>query len=375
MDVLFLSNFLEYNMPSLHVMIKPVSGACNLRCKYCFYTDEMTRRTTALYGKMSYETVVCLVRKAFIYADESISFTFQGGEPTLAGVEFFTFFIKTVNEFNVRNLRVDYFIQTNATTFTDELCALFSKHDFLVGVSLDGTEISHNTNRIDMEGNGSYDHAVKGIALLKKHGVEFNILCVVTKQVAANAYEVWKKLSVYKNIQFIPCIDSFSCEKNTFSISADEYGKFLVEIFGLYKQYFKNGNYVSERNMDNYISMLLGYPPEQCGMSGQCGLYYLCEADGSVYPCDFYVLDEWCLGNINNTSFMRMEKSALMQKFQSEGREVPSECNACEYFYICRGGCKRNRVPNTFHNRFCKSYKLFFDSSLNDMKELASELE
>jgi len=361
-------------MPPLQIMIKPVSGSCNLRCKYCFYIDEMSHRSNALYGKMSFATAETLIRKAFICADDSIFFSFQGGEPLLAGLEYYSFFVKTVEKYNVRKLQINYSIQTNGTILSDDFCSFFAKEGFLVGVSLDGVESVHNAYRVDSNNNGSYSLVMDGIRMLQKHGVDFNILCVITKETAKNIYDVIKSLRKYENIQFIPCIDSFDENDIGHSLDADEYGRVLVEIFQNYSASFFSKDRFSERRMDNYISMLLGYPPEHCGMSGCCGVYYLIEADGSVFPCDFYVLDQWCLGNINDTSFLRMEKSERALNFHRQSREVPHECSSCDYYFICRGGCRRDREPDMVHNRFCASYKYFFDKCIDDMKILAEKI-
>ena len=357
-------------MPPLHVMIKPVSSACNLKCRYCFYADEASHRNTHSYGIMQNETVRNLIRKALIYADGTISFTFQGGEPILAGLEFFKNFVNTVKQYNVNRLEVSYSVQTNGTLLNDEFCNFFAENGFLIGVSLDGRKDIHDLLR-----DNSYDAAVKGITLLKKYHIEFNVLCVLTKNVANDIHAVWKSLTQYGHLQFIPCIDSFDGSFSDFSINETDYGKVLVNIFNLYRASFFSNSLVSERRMDNYLSMLLGYPPEHCGMSGKCGIYFLCEADGSVFPCDFYVLDQWKIGNINETSFMRMAKSDVMHRFHVESIQIFEECHDCKYFFICRGGCRRDREPTLLTNRFCKSYKYFFNNCLTDMQELATRFK
>lgn len=359
-------------MPPIHIMIKPVSGACNLHCRYCFYADEVSHRATPSYGVMQPDTMQTLIRKAFLYAEDAISFSFQGGEPTLASIGFYRSFIKTVGEYNTRGLQISYSLQTNATLLTDELCALFAEHHFLIGVSMDGTEATHNALRTDTDGNGTHAAVLHGIALLKKHKVDFNILCVVTKEVADNVRAVWKALAPFGHIQFIPCIDALDGTEMSFSLDAKRYGEFLVEVFDLYRSSFFSASPVRERRMDNYLSMFLGYPPEHCGMSGECGVYFLSEADGSIFPCDFYALDAWKLGNIRETSFARMVKGETMQRFRVEGGQLPEICRTCKYVAICRGGCRRDREPTLQANRFCESYKYFFDRRLDDLRALAA---
>lgn len=357
-------------MPPIHIMIKPVSGECNMQCKYCFYTDEMAHRHTALRGRMTEDTARNLIRRAFIHAHESVSFTFQGGEPTLAGVEFYRFFVKTVKEYNSRGLRVSYALQTNATLIDEQLCGFFAENGFLIGVSLDGTQNIHDSLRTDKNENGTYDKVRRSIKMLKKYNVEFSLLCVLTRSAAEHIREVLPSLSRYGSVQLIPCIDSFDKTISPFSLDAKSYGKALVEIFDIYRQALLSSSPISERRMDNYMSILLGYHPEMCGMSGRCGLYFLAEADGSVYPCDFYAIDDYKLGNINETSFSRMENSDTMGRFQEEGALPPAECRKCKYNYICRGGCRRDREPSLERNKYCESYKYFFDMRLEDMRAL-----
>lgn len=362
-------------MPPLSMMIKPVSSACELACRYCFYADVSSHREKASYGKMTKDTMRALVRRAFIYADDTVSFAFQGGEPTLAGTHYFREFLSLVDEYNVRKLAVNYSLQTNAVSLTDEMCAFFAENDFLIGVSLDGCREIHDSLRIDPAGKGTYERVLHGISLLKKYNVDFNILCVVTSDIAKRAEQVWKSLAPYEYLQFIPCIDDFDGDKKEFSVSAADYGDFLIKTFGYYEAAIKSGSPVSERRFDNYINILLGQMPELCAMSGACGVYFLIEADGGVYPCDFYVLDQWRLGNINGTSFSRMQKSERAKAFIEMSGFMPEECRACQWNFLCRGGCRRDREPFSdgvpSGNRFCESYRMFFSDCYDRMTALA----
>ena len=361
-------------MPPIHVMIKPVSGACNLRCRYCFYADEASHRATASYGVMTGEIMETLIRKAFLYADNTVFFSFQGGEPTLAGVEFYRSFLRTVSRYNTRGLSVSYALQTNGVGLSEELCTLLSDNGFLVGVSLDGTKETHDAFRVDIGGAPTHDRVLRGISLLQKYQIPFNGLCVVTQPLAESFPAVWRALAPYGHIQFIPCIDGFEGTATPMSLQPGTYGQMLVECFDLYRAAFFTSAPVRERRMDNYLSILLGYPPEACGMTGSCGLYFLCEADGSIFPCDFYALDEWKLGNICENSFLRLFQSDRMQRFQSEGKHPPAACASCRYFPLCRGGCRRDREPSLTANRFCKSYRYFFDNRLTELRDLARKV-
>ena len=365
-------------MPALSMMIKPVSSACNMRCQYCFYADVAAHRRIPNYGVMTPDTMRALVRRAFIYADSSVSFSFQGGEPTLAGIEYFQSFLREVHRCNSRHLPVSYALQTNGYAVSDEMLALFAEHHFLLGVSLDGPEDMHDALRKDAGGCGTYRRVMRTIEKLRHFGIPYNILCVVTAETARRSQETWNALREHQYLQFIPCIDGLDGSRNPYSLSPEAYGQFLIDIFDAYERAFKEGSPVSERRLDNYLSILAGFAPEECGMCGQCGLYFLAEADGSVYPCDFYVLDEWKMGNINTMSLARMEKSSASKAFRQVSLRLPEACGRCPYLNLCMGGCRRDREPFCeglpSNNRFCQSYRMFFDACLPRMVSLTKRI-
>ena len=365
-------------MPPLTLMIKPASGLCDLKCEYCFYADVSAHREIRSYGVMSVDTLETLVRRAFLYAESQLSFMFQGGEPTVAGKAFFRHFLKLEAEYKDRPVRVLNAIQTNGYALDEEWCEIFKEGSFLVGVSLDGTREIHDTYRKTADKSPTYDRIVKNIRLLEKAGVDYNILCVVNELIAARPKEVFHALAPHKWLQFIACIDPFGEAEKPWSLKPETYGNFLIETFDLYEQAYRNGDPVSIRSFDNWIRMLAGYPPESCGMSGRCGVYYLVEADGSVYPCDFYVLDKWCMGNVNELPFRKLEKSPVADAFRKESIPLPENCKDCKWLFLCRGGCKRDREPFInglpSENRFCKSFRMFFDARYDKLLELSKEV-
>lgn len=366
-------------MPPLTIMLKPASSLCNMRCAYCFYSDVAARRDAPSYGVMSPGTLETLVRRAFAYAEGSLSFIFQGGEPTLAGKEFFEAFLSLLARYNARRLRVSLALQTNGLTLDEEWCALLKRGGFLVGVSLDGTQALHDACRRGASGEPTYARVIRGIELLRRFGVDYNVLCVVTQPVAERPEEVFHALKAHRFLQFIPCLDGFDGKKTPLSLDAETYGRFLIGTFDLYEQAWYAGKPVSIRNLDNWLAMLLGYPPENCAMSGRCGHYFLVEADGGVYPCDFYVLDRWRLGNVGDASFFKLDKSPVGARFREESVPLPEGCARCEWFSLCRGGCKRDREPiaggepgAAGANRLCAGHKLFFSSRFERIKALAA---
>lgn len=366
-------------MPPLTVMIKPASGLCNLRCTYCFYADVAAHREEASYGIMNADTLETLMRRAFAYAEGQLTFMFQGGEPTLAGKDFFRRYLSLLKKYNTRRLPVHSAIQTNGYALDREWCDIFREGRFLVGVSVDGTQQTHDACRITASGAPTYARIAENLALLRQENIDYNILCVVTEQIASQPRAIFEALKEHVFLQFIPCLDDFEGARKDYSLTPQSYGRFLIETFDLYEQSFRAGKPVSIRTFDNWIAMTLGYPPENCGMSGRCGNYYLIEADGSAYPCDFYVLDSWRLGSILESSFFKLDKSPVGARFREESIPLPETCRQCRWLALCRGGCKRDREPVVNGapalNRLCESNRMFFEARYPQLRALAEAVQ
>jgi uncharacterized protein len=324
-----------------------------------------------------------LIIKALDSATDHITFAFQGGEPTLIGLDYFKKFVKTVNQ-HISTQTIHYAIQTNGTLLNDEFCAFLHQNNFLVGLSLDGPKDMHDLNRIDAKKGGSFKSVDQAARLMTKYKVDFNILTVVTKNTVRHVQKIYRyfKSQGYQYLQFIPCISDFNDSKlQAFNITPEEYGNFLVQLFDLWYQDITNGEHVSIRLFDNYVQMLLGMPPESCDMNGFCSVNPVIEADGSVYPCDFYVLDQWKLGNINTDSLESMITGALAHNFVSSGSKHAEECDACPYYQLCRSGCRRHKEmfadthsksdQDLYDNYFCESYKIFFKHSADKLQQVA----
>ena len=361
-------------MPPVHVMIKPVSGACNMRCRYCFYGDEMAHRQTAVLPPMTLQTLEAVVRRTLIFADGSVAFTFQGGEPTLAGLPFYQALIRFVDRYNTRGLPVQYALQTNGYDLSDEMIAFFARHRFLLGVSVDGIASVHDALRPDAQNRPTYARVTGQMERLRQAGVDYNVLCVVNTLVAAHARQVYEALAPHRFVQFIPCLDGLDGAAENYSLDGEGYLSFLKTTFDLYERDFLSGHPVSVRQFDNWLQMLLGMPPENCSMRGSCGLQFVVESDGSVYPCDFYVLDEWKLGNLNETPLRRIVQNPVGQRFIEPSLSVPQACRDCRWYALCRNGCRRERDPHTGITRWCGVMKAFFDANFDRLEKLAHEI-
>lgn len=351
-------------MPPLSIMIKPASSLCNLRCKYCFYCDVAAHRDVFSLGKMELSTAENLIKSALSFASGcSVAFAFQGGEPLIAGKEYFENFVSLVNRYNTKGSEIYYSIQTNGTLVDDEWARFFRDNRFLVGLSLDG-DYEGNKFRVDANGQNSYYKITKAANKFIKHGVEFNILTVLTGYCAENAERIYKHFRSmgYRYLQFIPCLRPMGdSTQSELYMTADQYADFLIRIFNLYVKDFTKGNYMSVRQFDNWVRMYLGERPEQCGLCGYCTHQFVAEGNGNIYPCDFYCTDEWLLGNINEISLEEMAECERATRFIKESLTVDERCKNCRFFPICRqGGCKRNRESADY----CSSYMKFFSSCM-----------
>ncbi len=366
-------------MPPISLLMKPASSMCNMRCRYCFYADVASHRAVANYGFMEADTLETLVRQALEVARDSCSFAFQGGEPTLVGLDFYRRLVDLQNQYNVHRVQIFNSIQTNGYLLDESWAAFFARHHFLVGLSVDGPAEIHDAFRMDEAGAGTHTRLMQAVALLRQFQVECNVLCVVHHTVARNGRKVYNffKQKGLRYIQFIPCLDGFQGEEPPpYSLTARRYGEFLKTVFDQYYADFKRGSYLSVRTFDNYIMMLLGQPPEACGMRGTCSCNLVVESDGSVYPCDFYVLDQYRMGNIRQQSLEELLHTEPARRFVEESLPVDPACRNCRWLQLCRGGCRRNREPfvegRPGRNQLCEAYRSFFEYAYPRLRELAA---
>jgi uncharacterized protein len=349
-----------------------------MRCKYCFYADEMSNRERGSYGIMTLETLEAVVKKAIEASrrDGFVGFMFQGGEPTLAGLDFYRALVELIKKYNTYGLRVNLGLQTNGYAITEEWAAFLAEHNFLVGLSLDGTKEIHNLNRLDAEGKGTFGKVMHAAELFRKHGVAFNTVTVVTEKTARSITSIYNFLKSNELTwqQYIPCLDPLGCSEDKY-LTAEQYGEFLCRLFDLWYVDMRKGKYVYNRTFENYVGIIMGRHPEECGMCGFCTVQYVLEADGGVFPCDFYVLDDYKLGNFVTDSIEQINQRAKELGFVEVSRNLREECKSCKWVALCRGGCRRYREPfedgAPSLNKFCTAYKKFFDHSADRLIELA----
>ena len=364
-------------MPPLNLLIKPASGRCNMRCRYCFYADETSHREICDYGMMPENVLETMIRKALAYADGSCTFGFQGGEPTLRGLDFFRHAVNLQKKYNVKDVRIENALQTNGLLLNEEWARFLAEEKVLVGLSIDGMAGIHNKNRPDARGEGTLSRVLAAAELLRAYNVTFNTLTVITNDTADKLdliYDFFARHDLRWQ-QYIPCLDAFG-EKQEW-LTTEKYAQFLKKLFDRWADDIMHGRFIYIRQFENYIGMLLGHPAENCGMMGCCGMQYTVEADGSVYPCDFYVLDDYCLGSFVSDDFAALDEKRHKLRFVEDSAEKDMECLKCRFYPLCRGGCRRDRDDGKGklgRTRFCAAYKEFFEYALPQMMQIAQRV-
>ncbi len=333
-------------MGNVSVMVKPASSACNLRCRYCFYADVAASREVAGHGVMKTETAELLAQRVA----EACGFTgdayisFQGGEPTVAGLDWFQRFAALMDAYP--SITPHWSIQTNATLLDEAWCAFLAERNFLVGVSLDGPRANMDHFRFDATSEGAYARVIRGIELLEKAGVEFNILTVVTRQLAQKPKQLMQFYLQhdFADVQLIPCLPPLDGSDDGMSLRPQDYRSFYLGFFRAWKKAFESKRLIRVNLFENLLGMLEGYAPYQCGMLGRCTVQYVIESNGDVYPCDFYCLDQYRLGNLADASLHELSTSSGAQAFLDEQDCRRGPCATCRFARICNGGCRRQNV-------------------------------
>ncbi|MBN2665856.1 MAG: anaerobic sulfatase-maturation protein [Bacteroidales bacterium] len=379
-------------------MLKPAGSSCNLNCTYCYYLEK-----SKLYGsnsrmRMTDELLEKFTRQ-FIEANQVpvVTFTWQGGEPTLMGLDFYRKAVELQKKY-AGEKKIENAFQTNGTRLDDEWCRFFKDNNFLVGISIDGEEHNHDRYRRTRSGRPTFRKVLNGIELLHKHSVEFNTLSVVNSynvHFAAETYRFLKKIGS-GFMQFLPVVE-FENEnrspeelrliapvhqKNSrmapFTVPAVEYGKFLITIFDEWVRNDVARYYVQifDATLANYV----GENPGLCVFNDICGDALVMEHNGDVYSCDHFVYPEYYLGNINDTPLIELAKSQAQFDFGINKRnKLPRYCLKCDLRYLCHGECPKHRFLTTPDgepglNYLCEGYKLFFRHAEPFMKFMGEEL-
>lgn len=303
-----------------------------------------------------------LIKKAFAETDKFITFGFQGGEPLLAGYDFFRNFFYFIEKYNKDNIKYEVTVQSNGLLITEEFVKLFKENNVLMGISLDGNRALHDTYRLDFQNKGTFDKVMDNIKLLKQSGIEFNILSVVTKDTSKkikNLYSYFKQMN-FNYLQFTECLDRdlTQGQLEKFSLTPKDHYIFLDRLFQMWYRDLLEGKYISIRNFDLIMQKIIGnWHLIPCYAKGICTCQNIVEADGSFYTCDFYATERNNIGNIQDQKIEEIISSPRIEEFIEESRAVPEECSTCPVYDLCRNGCKRYRVEGKYY--YCESTKKF----------------
>ena len=378
----------HWQPPAFQVMVKPVGPVCSLACDYCYYLSKKK-----LFPGSDFRMPENLLEdftRQYIQAQRvpQVSFIWQGGEPTLAGLDFFRKAVAFQKQYARPGMRIENAIQTNGTLLTNEWCRFFKENHFLVGVSIDGPPEIHDAFRKDKAGQGSLNRVLNGLALLKIHEVDYNVLCTVHAANAAHPLEVYRYLRDNLEttfIQFIPIVERDN--KTGFqignkltgrSVTGEQYGHFLIEIFDEWVK--KDVGQVFIQIFDEALGKWAGAPGGLCIFSETCGLALLLEHNGDLFSCDHFVEPKHRLGNLSNTSLVDLVQSHSQYQFgMDKSGKLPKYCRECKVFFACQGGCPKNRILHTPDGEFglnslCEGYRAFFNHIDQPMRRMAALL-
>ena len=398
MDISFKDAYRKYALHSYNIMAKPVGPICNLHCTYCYYLEKKNLYKDVNSFKMSDEVLETFI-KQYIESQTSpvINFVWQGGEPTLLGLDYFEKIVAFQRK-HAGKKQISNSLQTNGTRLDDAWARFLATNKFLVGVSIDGPEELHDHHRKNKRGNGSFREVMRGIELLKKHHAEYNTLTVVNDYNSDYPVEIYRFLKSIgsKFLQFIPIVEQHGQptednplelispdhpgEANITEWSVDplKYGQFLTSIFDEWVTRDVGRTFV--QIFDTTLAVWVNQSPGLCIFERTCGEAAVLEFNGDLYSCDHFVYHENYLGNIMENHMGEMMKSQEQMQFGlKKETSLPEQCRKCKFLRVCRGGCPKNRVTLTHEpekrlNYLCEGYQHFFGHVAPYMNFMAQEL-
>jgi uncharacterized protein len=373
---------------AFHVTAKPRGAVCNLNCMYCFYLSK-TRLYPGSDSRMSDELLEKYVRQQLeAHHVPEVIFTWQGGEPTLMGLNFFRRVLELQHKYRKPGTQIHNALQTNGTTLTEEWCKFFHHNRFLLGISIDGPCRFHDAYRIDKSGAPTFDRVMAGIALLEKHRVEFNVLTAVHAVNAGHGLQVYRFLRdevQAQMIQFIPIVEQDSAagfqegaKMTSRSVTGRQYGEFLIAVFDEWVRHDVGRVFV--QIFDIALGVWFGQPSSLCTFSKTCGDALALEHNGDLFSCDHFVGPNHKIGNIAETPLSELVTSPHQRKFGLDKHDtLPHCCRECSVRFICNGGCPKDRILTTADtevglNYLCEGFKAFFSHIDRPMQIMASLL-
>jgi len=347
---------------TLSILAKPVSAACNLACDYCFYRPRNVPYSPPY--KMREETLRSLLRQ-YMPLVQVAALCWQGGEPLLAGVDFYRSVVELEARYGRAGQQVANAVQTNGLLLDDDFARLFAQYQFAVGISLDGPKDLHELHR----GADAHGKVIAAVRLLQPAGVALNALCAVTKDSQGRGEEIYQFLIAQglDYLQFIPIVE-FGAQGRPlpFTVQAEAFGDFLCAVFDAW---LADGvGRVAVRNFESVLAHYLRAEPAECVFKKRCGDYVVVEHNGDVYPCDFYVREELRLGNL--VSEPLSESLHRLPAFADQKQRLSPTCEQCEWLGVCNGGCPRRRREGVDY--LCAGQRRFLTHSAAEFRRLAS---
>jgi len=375
--------------PRIHVLAKPSGATCNLACSYCFFLDKELLYPNSKF-RMSEETLEVYIQQLIeTHRSSQVTVAWQGGEPTLMGVDFYRKAIEFQEKYRRTGMTFENTMQTNGTLLDDEWCEFFKENDFLIGISIDGPARLHDAYRVDKGGGPTFDSVMRGLRLLQKHGVEYNVLTTVNRTNADHPLEVYHFLRDEVGtdwIQFIPVVERRTQDGLNLiqqgesvterSVRPEQFGRFLIQI---YDEWAHNDiGRVFVQTFEASLRSWMRLPTGMCVFEKTCGYGLALEHNGDLYACDHFVEPDYVLGNIKEEHMIELVASDQQTKFgQDKYDTLPRYCMECPVRFACNGECPKNRFTVTPDgelglNYLCAGYKAFFQRIDEPNKTLAT---
>ena len=367
-------------MKPFSLLIKPAGADCNLRCAYCFYLEKGGLYPDSARHRMTPELLERLVSSYMRTPQPNYSFAFQGGEPTLMGVEFFRRAVQFQRAHAPEGAQITNTLQTNGVLLDDAFAKFLAENGFLVGISLDGPAEVHDLYRLTADGRGTHAEVLRGIECMRRARAEFNILTLVSQSNVRRGREVYRYVrdQGHRFHQYIPCVEFGPDGKPLpFAISGEEWGGFLCELFD---EWIKTDTHtVSVRLFDALLGMLVDGRPTQCTLGRDCRQYLVVEHNGDIYPCDFFVRPEMRLGNITDADCWEQALNApLYAEFGGCKVKWNPACAGCDVLDLCSGDCLKHRPGSPANpgalSHLCAGWKRFLHPARPALEVLADEI-
>ena len=389
---------MKHAMP-FNIMTKPIGPRCNIDCTYCYYLEMEKLFPSEKKFKMEPDVLGVYINQTIEASLEAgmheVSFSWQGGEPTILGVDYFREIVALQAKYAPKGVQINNALQTNGMLLSDDWGQFLKENNFLVGISIDGPQKIHDRYRVDRAGRPTFDAVMRGLDVLQRYEVEHNALTVVQRQNGGKGKEIYKFLKGrgIEHIQFIPIAERSHGDAlagapqmdmdpgNTvthWSVSPRVYGKFLCDVFDMW--FRRDIGEVFVQFFDVQLGLWMGRGSSLCVFAETCGNGLALEHDGSLYSCDHYVYPEYRLGNVNDTPLREMLWTEPQLKFgRDKADKLTKQCRECTYRFACNGGCPKHRFSTSRdgeagHNYFCESYTMFFRHTKERMREMARQV-